>query len=168
MTEGSFQVTCRLEDSAMHLLHRSGQSAGEIFSEEVGRQGLTPRQYAVLLTVAQNEGLSQTELVARTGIDRSTLADVIRRMLKKGLLRRKRTETDARAYAVRLTPLGREALRAAEPAAMRADQRLLEALSPPQRAEFLHCLNVIVQAIGARGAAKGGSPQREAERSTAA
>ncbi|MEQ1711924.1 MAG: MarR family transcriptional regulator, partial [Hyphomicrobium sp.] len=55
----------------------------------MGAADLTPRQYAVLITVAQNEGLSQTNLVDKTGIDRSTLADIVRRMLKKGLLQRR-------------------------------------------------------------------------------
>lgn len=150
MHDSEIETANQLDQSATHLLHRTGQSAGEIFAEEVGRQGLTPRQYAVLLTVAHNEGLSQTDLVARTGIDRSTLADVIRRMLKKGLLRRKRTETDARAYAVRLTSAGREALRGAEPAALRADERLLAALPQARREEFIQSLNTIIEAISAR------------------
>ena len=45
--------------SPIHLLHRAGQCAGDVFTEEMTGGGLTPRQYAVLLTVAQNEGLSQ-------------------------------------------------------------------------------------------------------------
>ena len=76
----------RLERSPIHLLHRAGQCAGDIFQMEIGGGDLTPRQYAVLLTVSLNEGLSQTNLVEKTGIDRSTLADIVRRMLKKGLL----------------------------------------------------------------------------------
>ena len=34
---------------------------------------LTPRQYAILIAIEENEGVSQTGLVAKTGIDRSTL-----------------------------------------------------------------------------------------------
>jgi len=82
---------------------------------------LTPRQLAVLVTVAGNEGLSQTGLVDRTGIDRSTLADIVRRMQRKGLLQRRRTREDARAYAVKLTDEGRRVLKVAEPLAKRAD-----------------------------------------------
>ncbi|MBZ0218649.1 MAG: MarR family transcriptional regulator, partial [Fimbriimonadaceae bacterium] len=63
-----------LDRSASHLLHRAGQMASEIFADELGNSGLTPRQYAVLVTVGENEGLSQTDLVEMTGIDRSTLA----------------------------------------------------------------------------------------------
>ncbi|MCK9911289.1 MarR family transcriptional regulator, partial [Microbacteriaceae bacterium K1510] len=78
---------------------------------------LTPRQYAVLVAVAQNEGVSQTLLVEKTGVDRSTLADIVRRMLKKGLLQRRRTKEDARAYSVKLTDEGWRVLKAADPLA---------------------------------------------------
>ena len=83
----------------------------------------------------------------RTGIDRSTLADIIRRMLKKGLISRKRTRADARAYAVRLTEEGRDVLASAEPAASSADERILAALPEAKRIEFLDCLNTIVRTI---------------------
>jgi DNA-binding MarR family transcriptional regulator len=65
--------------------------------------GLTVPQLAVLVTVVENEGLSQTDLVERTGIDRSTLADIVKRLKGKGQLPRKRTKEDTRTYAVKLT-----------------------------------------------------------------
>jgi len=108
---------------------------------------LTPRQLAVLLTVARTAGLSQTGLVAHTGIDRSTLADIVRRMQRKGLLQRRRTKEDARAYAVRLTEEGRRALRTAEPVAKRVDARILEALPVRQRGQFIDELIAIVAAF---------------------
>jgi MarR family transcriptional regulator, temperature-dependent positive regulator of motility len=108
---------------------------------------LTPRQLAVLLTVANNEGLSQTGLVDRTGIDRSTLADIVRRMQKKGLLQRRRTKEDARAYAVRLTDEGRRVLRTAEPLAKRVDERILEAIPAKQRDQFIEDLLAIADAL---------------------
>ena len=50
----------RLQRSPIHLLHRAGQCAGDIFHAEMMHGELTPRQFAVLYTVANNEGLSQT------------------------------------------------------------------------------------------------------------
>ena len=118
-------ASSRLERSPLHLLHRAGQCASDIFQAEMGGDDLTPRQYAVLVTVSQNEGLSQTQLVEQTGIDRSTLADIVRRMLKKGLLQRRRTRDDARAYAVKLTDEGWQVLKTADPLARRVDERIL-------------------------------------------
>ena len=138
----------QLERSPIHQLHRAGQCAADIFQAEMGLDDLTPRQYAVLLTVSQNEGLSQTQLVERTGIDRSTLADIVRRMLKKGLLSRRRTKEDARAYAVRLTDEGWRSLRVADPVARRVDERILSAIPAAQRERFLSDLSTIVTALG--------------------
>lgn len=138
----------QLEQSPIHLLHRAGQCAGDVFQSEMRTEDLNPRQYAVLVAVAENEGLSQTNLVDMTGIDRSTLADIIRRMLKKGLVQRRRTKEDARAYAVKLTEEGRRILRSAEPMARRVDDRILQALPAAQRDRFLSDLNTIVDALG--------------------
>jgi DNA-binding MarR family transcriptional regulator len=137
----------RLERSPLHLLHRAGQCAADLFQTELGDDDLTPRQYAVLLTVALNEGLNQTQLVERTGIDRSTLADVVRRMLKKGLLQRRRTRDDARAYAVKLTDEGAKILKTYDPMARRVDERILASLPAAQRDRFLNDLNSIVRVL---------------------
>lgn len=137
----------RLHGSALHLLHRAGQCAGEIFQSEMATGDLTPRQFAVLVAVSQNEGLSQTSLVRKTGIDRSTLADIVRRMLRKNLLQRRRTKDDARAYSVRLTEEGWEALRRYEPAVERVDNTVLAALPEESRQRFLDELSLIVSAL---------------------
>ncbi len=137
----------RLARSPLHMLHRASQCAGDIFYGEIGGDDLTPRQYAVLLTVAQNEGISQTGLVERTGVDRSTLADIVRRMLKKGLLQRRRTKEDARAYAVKLTEEGRRQLKLADPISRRVDDRILDSLPARQREQFLEDLSTIVDAL---------------------
>ena len=130
--------------SPIHLLHRASQAVEDVFTTEIEIEQLTPRQLAVLTTVAQNEGLSQTGIVDRTGIDRSTLADIVRRLHRKGLLKRRRTKEDARAYAVKLTEEGRRMLRMAEPLAKRVDRRVLDALPANRREEFITALASII------------------------
>jgi DNA-binding MarR family transcriptional regulator len=143
----SHQRARALDASVLHLLHRAGQHAEVMFTAEAGVDGLTPRQYAVLYAVANNEDISQTGLVDVTGIDRSTLADVVRRLVNKGHLARKRTRQDARMYAVRITAKGRQSLDAAAPIAIKTDQRLLAALRPNQREDFIACLSAIVDSL---------------------
>src|SRR5688500_140222 len=137
-----------LDVSALHLLHRAGQCAEVLFTNETGKTDLTPRQYAILASVSQNPDVSQTGLVEQTGVDRSTLADIVRRLVKKGLLQRKRTRRDARMYAVRLTQKGSAVLRNAEPAARTTDERILSALPVAQRDAFLDALARIVDTMG--------------------
>jgi DNA-binding MarR family transcriptional regulator len=69
-------------------------------------------------------------------------------MLKKGLLQRRRTKEDARAYAVKLTDEGWRVLKSAEPLARKVDDRILSALTPNQRERLLLDLNAIVQVLG--------------------
>jgi DNA-binding MarR family transcriptional regulator len=146
-----------LDRSPVHLLHRASQCAGEIFQAEITERDLTPRQLAVLVAVAHNEGVSQTDLVEHTGIDRSTLADLVWRMQKKGLLQRRRTRQDARAYAVKLTDEGRRVLAKAEPLAKRVDDRLLAALPAGQRDQFVRRLAALVEKLQSMANARRGA-----------
>jgi DNA-binding MarR family transcriptional regulator len=129
-----------LERSPSHLLHRVLQLALDIYAEESGAGGVTQRQYAVLAAVAENEGVTQTGLVRATGIDRSTLADMVARMIAKGHLGRHRSDLDARANTVSLTPAGAAVLEESRPKVAMADARILALLKPSKRAGFLELL----------------------------
>lgn len=76
--------------SAVHLLHRAGQCADEVFSICLADSSMTPRQYAVLKAVEVSVDPSQTTLVDITGIDRSTTADIVRRLVERGYVQRRR------------------------------------------------------------------------------
>lgn len=130
-----------LSASPSHLMHRVLQLALDIYSEEAGADGLTQRQFAVLEAVSHKSGLTQTDLVRATGIDRSTLADLVSRMTVKGLLDREKSSIDARAKAVRLSPKGQEALDAARPRVEAADKRILALLPKGKRDGFLDLLS---------------------------
>ncbi len=129
-----------LATSPSHLMHRALQLALDIYAEETGADGLTQRQFAVLEAVSLKAGLTQTELVRMTGIDRSTLADLVARMTTKGLLERERSTLDARAKAVRLSAEGAARLEAARPLVEAADKRIMALLPKGQRETFLNQL----------------------------
>ena len=134
--------------TAVHLLHRAGQCADEMFSTSLSSGTMTPRQFAVLKAVDASIEPSQTTLVEMTGIDRSTVADIVRRLVERGLVQRRRTRRDARMYALKLSTKGRTALSEAEPAALTTDEKLLAALNPLERAAFIDALARIVKTIG--------------------
>ncbi|RZJ28114.1 MAG: MarR family transcriptional regulator, partial [Brevundimonas sp.] len=129
-----------LAASPSHLIHRALQLALDIYAEETGADGLTQRQFAVLEAVSHKAGLTQTDLVRATGIDRSTLADLVARMTTKGLLDREKSTLDARAKAVRLSAAGEAALEAARPRVEAADKRIMSLLPKGKRDGFLELL----------------------------
>jgi DNA-binding MarR family transcriptional regulator len=150
----------RLDQSVLHLLHRAGQVADELFAAEMGGSDLTPRQYAVLTALAKRDTASQTDIVKETGIDRSTLADIVKRLVQRGALARRRSKMDARAYAVRLTPAGQSLLKQAEPAAQRVNERLLKQIQGARRSELVEGLANIVKSHGPAKSDKDGSTLR--------
>ena len=107
----------------LQAVHRAEQAAALLFAENIAAK-MTLRQAVVLKAVLDNSGGSQTDLVKATGVDRSTLADIVRRLHRRGWLQRRRTKEDARAYAVQLTPEGNKALQSARQAAAKAEKVL--------------------------------------------
>ena len=136
-----------LTDSPGHLLHRAQQFAAERFTKAMSSAKLTQRQFAVLHATGAQEGLTQTELVKATGIDRSTLAELVARMVRNGLLEREKLPGDARANAVRLTDDGRALLAVATQGARDADKLILSALPKNKRASFLETLSRIADTL---------------------
>lgn len=134
--------------SAIHLLHRASQCADELLTGQIGQSGLTPRQYAVLKAVDESENPSQTTLIEKTGVDRSTIADIVRRLVEKGLLERQRTKRDQRLYSVQLTEAGRGVLRRSQPAERETTEHLLSCLEDAEREQFIHFLDRIVATNG--------------------
>ena len=133
-----------VSSSTTHLLHRAGQLAEDIFSRSIGDLGITARQYVVLSVVDGLEDPSQTTLCEISGIDRSTLADIVRRLVERGLLMRRRTLIDARMYAVRITPEGKSVLEKAGPIAQEVDAAVLTSLTASERETFNSLLQKVV------------------------
>lgn len=163
MAKGKTKVSAdTLSGSATHLLHRALQLALDFHAEAAGPATITQRQYTVLTAAAAADGLTQNDLVRATGIDRSTLADLVARMLTKGLLVRERSATDARANNVRLSEAGRAALDAGAGPAASADARLLAVLSPKKRETFLKTLAALAAAADGAPPAKEKAPKTKA------
>jgi DNA-binding MarR family transcriptional regulator len=140
-----------LGQSPLHLFHRAVQVVTEIYQAEMSSYDLTARQYAVLFALAHSEGMSQSKLVDATGIDRSTMADIVRRMLKKGIIQRKRDKDDARAYEVKITDEGQRLFKAVSPIVQRIEEKLLSSLNGRRVDEFLTNLGMIVGSVSTTG-----------------
>lgn len=138
----------RLEASLTHLVHRVGQCATDAFQRYAGDQQITARQFAVLMAIARMDGASQMDVVKLTGIDRSTLADMVGRMLGRGLIERQRSKLDGRAYCLSLTEQGRTALNRSIPAAARADEYLLATLEGEKRDQLVRALTQVLHKLG--------------------
>ena len=85
------------------------EAASQAFSRRSLEIGESPGQFATLTIIARNPGISQTELSHANGRDKSSLTPVVD-LVRRGLVERKRVDSDRRAYRPNLTTDGKKAL----------------------------------------------------------
>jgi MarR family transcriptional regulator, negative regulator of the multidrug operon emrRAB len=135
-----------LDESVVHLLQNILLSAEDLFRTEMTDSAIvTPRELAVLISVAQSEGIIQMRIAEQTGIHKTTLVYVLKRLEQKGLVRR--GAKGGRAKGVQLTAEGRRALTAGLPLAKRIERRILSSVPNNERNRFIEHLQSIVDSL---------------------
>lgn len=132
-----------LRDAPGHLLRRCHQRSEELFTAAIGTRGPTRQQVALLVTVCQRPEASQAELVSLTGIDKNTLAQMIKRMIARGLLERRRAERDGRTNAISATPAAIRLLEDVMPRVRTVQEQIMAPLPDELRPVFQRCLRLI-------------------------
>ena len=102
---------------------------------------LTGPQFAVLSAVRAYPDADQTALAGAVALDTSTMADVCRRMERRGLITRHESPRDARAKVLTLTEQGAEALLEINRRARELDEALLERCTDDERPHVAALLN---------------------------
>ena len=103
-------MSVSINTSFVHLLHKCSVVAGAVLKTVNAPDDLSLRKFAFLATIYESPDLMQTEIVERSGVDRSPTTELMRRLLRAKLVSRRRAPKDTRAYLVRLTPLGEQKL----------------------------------------------------------
>lgn len=147
-SKGDIGPTRTCMDTLAHKLHRAAQAADALFEHNLEGIDLTSRQYAVLRALERKRDASQAELVEATGIDRSTLGDIVKRLVERGLLAKRRSRTDGRAYSIQLTRRGEKVLSTVLPVARKVDEHILGQVRPELRSSLLEALSTIAEEGG--------------------
>jgi len=126
------------------LIRRLHQIHLSLFAEECAAFNVTPVQYSILTAVAAQPGLEQASLAQEVGIDRATLANVVARLTRRGLVRRLQGKQDRRLKHVLPTASCQKLLGLMEGPARRAHERTIDALKPRERTGFLKALAHLV------------------------
>jgi len=128
------------------LLRRCHQISVSIFRENCVELDLTPAQFGVLHAVELNPRVEQIAVARMLGLDRSTTANVVDRLISRELVRREDHPSDRRRCSLTMTGKGREVLAHARDIAADAQARLLQPLSPADRTRLLALLHQLMEA----------------------
>lgn len=123
------------------------EASFEAFSQHSAAIGENPGRFATLMLIARNADISQTELSAASGRDKSSLTPVVEDLVRRGLVERKRVDSDRRTYRLNLTAAGRKTLALMTRAARKHERNLDRLIGPRDKQRFIAILKRIAAEI---------------------
>jgi MarR family transcriptional regulator, organic hydroperoxide resistance regulator len=110
------------------------------FGERFASLPLHVGQDRLLLELYDRDGLSQTELIGRLGVEPPTVTGTVQRLERDGLLRREPDPANRRVSRVYLTDAGRALEQPIKDAWIEIERQLIAELSPEERVRLLELL----------------------------
>lgn len=126
-------------------VNRTGMRLAGAFGEELTRYDLSVPMWRVLAALWDGGERKAGDLMVDTSIEQSTLSRLLTAMEKRGLLRRRRSEADARAVVVKLTAEGRKLTKELIPYALRNERIALRGFSEQEIDQLLAMLTRIYE-----------------------
>lgn len=136
-------------ESAGYLANHMARLFAAALSRGIAPLGLAPAQFAVLLELWREDGLTQRALTDRLDLEQATMANTLSRMERDGLIRRESHPVDRRARAVRLTKKGAGLQGEATAAAGAVNATALAALERAEREAFLDMMRRVIDRMRA-------------------
>lgn len=134
------------EDSAGYLANHMARLFATLLTERLKPLGLAPAQFALLLELWREDGLSQNALVASGDIAQATVANTLLRMERDGLIERRAHPLDARSKVIVLTDKARDLQPQAIGIAKAVNAEALAGLSEAERAQLLDLMRRVIAA----------------------
>jgi len=125
-----------------HLIRRAEQR--HVAAWQAHSPDATNVQFAALAVIARKPGASQRELGDELDLDRSTIADLVRRLEAGGLVERTQSAADRRRYELTLTEGGERELERLRPIALDIEQTLFGGFTPEELKEFRRLLRAML------------------------
>jgi DNA-binding MarR family transcriptional regulator len=135
-----------LSEKPGFLFRRLDTRATLLYHKHTGQTDITPRQLGVLVTLFQNGRMTQAELSKAVFTDKSTLGEMIQRMVERGLVRRRIPKNDRRTAELWLSETGSRFVIGSVRPTDAAQEELLAPLPAEYRALFLKCLRILADA----------------------
>lgn len=140
----------RINDDVMWRLLGYGLTQATIplnarFKKAIGPLGLTQVEFTVLMLVANNEELVQSELCAAIGVSAPNMTGVLARLFGRSLLARSRSSRDGRKLVLRLTSEGAALAARARQVAEHMEDDLLRRLTPIERTTLFALLRKLAR-----------------------
>jgi DNA-binding MarR family transcriptional regulator len=115
--------------------------------DEAFCEGVTFHQFVILDAVAKAKELNMADLHQILSVQKSTTTRLVNPLIKKGLLRRDKSEHDSRAVKLTLTKEGMEIHKKVYLCLMDFFKNVTNNIPEEKKAEVLKCVNIFINAI---------------------
>ncbi|MGW0821373.1 MarR family winged helix-turn-helix transcriptional regulator [Streptomyces sp. NPDC002845] len=109
--------------------------------------GITALQYTSLTVLERHDGLSAAQLARDSFVTAQSIADLVRSLESRGLVRRERNPHNRRELLILLTDAGRELLASYAEPMRELEERMLRDLTARQADQFRQTLSKAWQAL---------------------
>ncbi len=134
-------------NSAGYLANHMARLFAQGLHKRIKPLGIAPAQFAALLELWEEDGLTQNMLTERLDIEQATMANTITRMERDGLVGRRRHPKDKRIKTVHLTGRARAIRSEAIKAAGLQNDLALAGLSDGERKKFLVMMRKVISGM---------------------
>lgn len=129
------------------LVRRAQQRHVAVWLSEVSAE-ITSVQYAALEILQEKPGINQRQLGDDLDVDRSTIADLVARMVRNDLVQRSDDPLDKRSYVLFLTEAGKKQLATLRPRVEEVEHILTARLNVNERRELRRLLLALLPPQG--------------------
>jgi DNA-binding MarR family transcriptional regulator len=133
--------------SLLYLVKQLELAVRSHLDDLVRSAGVTALQYTALTVLERHDGLSAAQLARDSFVTAQSMADMIRALETRGLIRRERNAGNRRELLIRLTDDGRALLTSVAQPVRELEERMVSKLSTAQTAEFRHSLVAAWQSL---------------------
>ncbi|WP_241518851.1 MarR family transcriptional regulator [Streptomyces sp. CB03238] len=133
--------------SLLYLVKRTELAVRARLEELLKPAGITALQYTALTVLERHDGLSAAQLARDSFVTAQSMADMVRTLENRGLIRREPHPRNRREKVVLLADAGRRLLAEYAEPARRLEERMVLDFDEEESARFRDCLNRAYRAL---------------------
>ncbi|MEU9736014.1 MarR family transcriptional regulator [Streptomyces sp. NPDC048002] len=130
-----------MSTSLLYLVKRTELAVRARLEEVLKPAGITALQYTALTVLERHDGVSAAQLARDSFVTAQTMADMVRALESRGLIRREPNPANRRERLILLTGTGRGLLAEYAEATRGVEERMTAGMSPAETAAFREALN---------------------------
>ncbi len=138
------------EESLGYLVNYLGRALARALERRLAKHGVPLGQFPLLLTLWDEDSLTQSEIARRVGIEQPTVANTLRRMERDGLVKAEPDPQHRRQVLIKLTEKGRKFERPLKMEAQAVNQAAAAKMSAAEVEAFRGTIRVLLESLAER------------------